>query len=497
MTETAIPPASLDEVVDSDAPDDDDRRRTRLLILLLVLAAIGSAYGLSSLMVIGAIVVMIVLHELGHFLSARLTGMKATEFYVGFGPKIWSTRRGETEFGAKAIPAGAYVRIIGMHSLEEVEPEDEERTYRQQTFPRRLLVVAGGPLMNLGTAVILLFILFVGFGRVGDDWNVGAVSLGSAAERAGVQVDDRVLSIDGEAGADWDALTASIRERPGETVVLEVERDGQVLDIGVTVGERLSAAGASGLDGLYEGDVILGIDGQTVASYADFASRAQGRVGDEVEVLVQRGSAEGVVPVTVESVATTDATVGFLGVARDAVTERDDPLTASWQSVRATGEISKAFVVGTAQFFTPSRIGSFFGQVADTAGGKDEVVAPELDTGPALVDPNASTDDQNRVVSIIGVVDFGRQISKEGPAAFIAFLASISIMFGVLNLIPLLPFDGGHITVAVYERLRERNGQRYFVDIAKLMPVMYAVIAVFAVLGLAAAYLDVVDGIQV
>ena len=489
MTDTAIhePPAEA---------SDDDGRGVRLLIMGLVLAAIGSAYGLSALLVIFTIVVMIVLHELGHYLTARATGMKATEFFVGFGPRIWSTRRGETEYGVKAIPAGAYVRIVGMHSLEEVEPADEARTYRQQSFPRRVLVVAGGPLMNLATAVVLLFVLFVGFGRIGDDWQVGLVTSDSAAERAGVEVGDRIVSIDGVPLDEWEALSGLIEDRAGESIVIEVERDGELIGLPTRVGERLSEEGAAGIDGLVRGDVILAVEGRAVASYAEFEAAAAGRLGDEVEITVRRGAAEGVVVATVRSLAPAGATDGFLGVARESIAERDDLLTGAWQSVRSTGEISRAFVVGTAEFFTPSRIGSFFGQVADTATGDDDAAAP-LTTGPALDDPAAAADDQNRVVSIIGVVDFGRQISEEGPAAFIAFLASISIMFGVLNLIPLLPFDGGHITVAIYERLRERNGERYFVDIAKLMPVMYAVIAVFAVLGLAAAYLDVVDGIQI
>ncbi len=105
--------------------------------------ALGVFAGRGWLLIVGALVVMIFLHELGHYLTAKWAGMKVTEFFIGFGPKIWSFRRGETEYGIKCIPPGAYVRIIGMSNLDEVPPEDEPRTYRQQSYPQRLLVVVG------------------------------------------------------------------------------------------------------------------------------------------------------------------------------------------------------------------------------------------------------------------------------------------------------------------------------------------------------------------
>src|SRR4029079_19291502 len=98
----------------------------------------------------------IVLHELGHFLTAKKAGMKCTEFFIGFGPRIWSFRRGETEYGVKAIPAGAYVKIIGMNHLEEVDPSDEERTYRRKPFWRRLSVAVGGSTMHFLIAFVLI-----------------------------------------------------------------------------------------------------------------------------------------------------------------------------------------------------------------------------------------------------------------------------------------------------------------------------------------------------
>ena len=119
-------------------------------------------------LVVIALIVMIMLHELGHFLTAKWSGMKVTEFFLGFGPRLWSVRKGETEYGVKAIPAGGYVRIIGMSNLEEVDPADEPRTYRQQPFPRRLSVAVAGSTMHFIIAFVLLFVLLTGGGRPRD-----------------------------------------------------------------------------------------------------------------------------------------------------------------------------------------------------------------------------------------------------------------------------------------------------------------------------------------
>ena len=116
----------------------------------------GIVWGWPLLVMILGIVVMIFLHELGHFVTAKWSGMKVTEFFIGFGPRIWSFQRGETEYGLKVIPAGAYVRIIGMNNLDEVDPADEPRTYRQQSFPKRLLVVCAGSLCTSLQAFVLL-----------------------------------------------------------------------------------------------------------------------------------------------------------------------------------------------------------------------------------------------------------------------------------------------------------------------------------------------------
>ena len=107
---------------------------------------------------------MVMLHEVGHYITAKRAGMKVTEFFLGFGPRLWSFQRGETEYGVKALPLGGYVRIIGMSNLEEVDPEDEPRTYRQGRYRDRLKVVLAGVTVNLLIAFLLFFVVIVGRG---------------------------------------------------------------------------------------------------------------------------------------------------------------------------------------------------------------------------------------------------------------------------------------------------------------------------------------------
>ncbi|HWD25238.1 MAG TPA: site-2 protease family protein [Acidimicrobiales bacterium] len=131
MTDSTPLPEAADR-----PPIDNTPALIRLAVVVVGGVALAYAvHALSVLVVVVALVAMVMLHELGHFTAAKIAGMKVTEYFFGFGPKLWSVRRGETEYGVKAIPAGGYVRIIGMTSLEEVDAADEPRSYRQASFP--------------------------------------------------------------------------------------------------------------------------------------------------------------------------------------------------------------------------------------------------------------------------------------------------------------------------------------------------------------------------
>src|SRR4051794_15833038 len=135
---------------------------------------------------------MIMLHELGHFLTAKRTGMKVTEFFVGFGPRIWSFTRGETEYGIKALPLGGYCKIVGMTNLEDVDPTDEQRTYRSKSYPARVLVASAGSITHFLVAGVLMFSVLAFGGRVTTTTTIAAVESKQPAAAAGLQQGDRI-----------------------------------------------------------------------------------------------------------------------------------------------------------------------------------------------------------------------------------------------------------------------------------------------------------------
>jgi RIP metalloprotease RseP len=162
--------------------------------------------------------------------------MKVTEYFLGFGPRLWSIRRGETEYGVKALPFGGYVKITGMTNLEEVDPADEPRAYRQKPYLRRLSVALAGSTMHFLLAFVLLFALFFVTGRPGDPTNqVGslyALSTGpSPAQAAGFRVGDRIVAVDGKKFATLDLQGQYIRSKPGQQIDVTVDRKGQLIDL--------------------------------------------------------------------------------------------------------------------------------------------------------------------------------------------------------------------------------------------------------------------------
>jgi membrane-associated protease RseP (regulator of RpoE activity) len=217
----------------------------RLALLVGSVLLLGLWAGASAVIVVLAIVAIIFLHELGHYVTARAAGMKCTEFFIGFGPRIWSFHRGETEYGIKAIPAGAYVKVIGMTNLEEVDPADEARTYRQKPYWRRMSVAVAGSTMHFLIALVCLFAFFVAVGVQQDDrWEVGRLASGavpgvvSPAGQAGVEIGDRLVAFDGVEVVTFDDVREQILSNaPGDEVVVTVDRQGQLLDVPVVLGE--------------------------------------------------------------------------------------------------------------------------------------------------------------------------------------------------------------------------------------------------------------------
>jgi len=207
-----------------------------------------------------ALLLSVMLHEAGHFFMARRFGMKVTEFFVGFGPKIWSTVRGETEYGVKAIPAGGYVRIVGMTPSEELSDEDQSRAFYKGRIRHRVITLAAGSIVHfiVGYVLIFLMLIFVGVGTYTTKLSYigecvpaqNATSCApsdaiSPAKAVGLLVGDRIEKINGVAVTDWASSTEIIRSSIGKPVGLDIFRDKNRLHLTVIPVSRIGADGKS------------------------------------------------------------------------------------------------------------------------------------------------------------------------------------------------------------------------------------------------------------
>ncbi len=363
-------------------------------------------------MIVGLIMIVMI-HETGHFVAAKAFNMKATQYFLGFGPRIWSFHRGETEYGIKALPLGGYVKIIGMSALEDVDPEEEHRTYRGKPFWQKTIVVMAGIASHFVVAFVLLYIADVVVGQ-----------------------------------PDLDAARPVVAE-----VVLE-------MDDGTTT----PAAAA----GLQAGDVFVGVEGAEVTSWDQFTDVLRANPDQEVALTVERGGELVTNVVTLTSVEDGDTGErrGFLGVRPEFARDRTNPVTAIFTSAADVGTLTVQSVQGIGSFVTG------FGDFLNSVFTEEELA------------------DDQRPISAVGLVRLGADDSF-GMDFVLTLLAFFSIFVGVLNAIPLYPFDGGHFAVALWEKLRGRTP-----DITKLVPVSAAILLFFVVLSLLALYFDIVDPID-
>ncbi|MGH9092497.1 MAG: M50 family metallopeptidase, partial [Acidimicrobiales bacterium] len=416
------------------APVEPPRRGSAwaLLRLAVVVATVVALFLLLGwgplLVVIVAVVVMVMVHELGHFATAKWSHMKVTEYFVGFGPRLWSIRRGETEYGVKAIPAGGYVKIPGMTNLEEIDPADEARTYRQQPFRNRILVACAGSFMHFVMAFLLAYGAVLYFGVL-TSVRVPVASFvtwpghqQTAAQQAGLQKGDVIVAIDGRRLDSATAVLHVVNRSPGKPLALTVRRDGHLLHMTVTPAVGHYTAG-----------------GQEKLGPGKASQKTVGLIGFAPGQPVGVYSPEG----PVRALGTSVVDVG-----------RDTALT-----VRSV----------------PAAIGALYDSVTSSKAAQQSAR-----TG-------------TRPESIVGAVRTATQAEQSGVLYLIEILIALNIAFGLLNMLPMLPLDGGHVAIAVYERTRTRRGRpSYQADAAKLLPVVYVFSAVLVVVVVSALYLDIV-----
>ncbi|MFD8374472.1 M50 family metallopeptidase [Streptomyces sp. NPDC059688] len=431
---------------------------TLMFILGIVVFAVG-------------LLVSIAWHELGHLSTAKLFGIRVPQYMVGFGPTVWSRRKGETEYGIKAVPLGGYIRMIGMFppddqgrvsarstspwrgmiedarsaAFEELEAGDETRMFYTRKPWKRVIVMFAGPFMNLVLAVALFFTVLMGFGIQQQTTTVASVSPcvisqsenrdsckksdpASPAQAAGMQKRDRIVSFDGRPTENWNTLSDLIRDSAGKTVPIVVERDGKQLTLHAKIATNLVAKKDSSgtyVQGKYVKAGFLGFSSATGVVKLDFGDSVTwmtDRVGDAVDSLA---ALPGKIP------ALWDAAFG------DGPREPDSPMG----------------IVGAA-----------------------------------------------RITGDIATLDIP---ASQQVAMFVMLLAGFNLSLFLFNMLPLLPLDGGHIAGALWESLR-RNLARVLrrpdpgpFDVAKLMPVAYVVAGIFVCFTILVLIADVVNPVKI
>jgi membrane-associated protease RseP (regulator of RpoE activity) len=393
------------------------------------------------------------LHEAGHMWAAKLFGMKVRRYFIGFGPKIFSFRRGETEYGLKAIPAGGFCDIAGMTPLEELTDEDERdrAMYKRPTW-QRVVVLSAGSAMHFILGVIVLFVMALSYGlpnldkqpvvgeisncvAPGQDKVTGALTACAPgapgpARQAGLQTNDRIVAVGGVPTATYDDVVARTRDSRGPTAFV-VERGGQRLTLTVDVATVQRLPDTTQYDPT-TGKPINGGDLVPV-----------GAVGLGVAPSVHYSSVLAAVPAT-------------------------GAFTAS--------QFQAAFT-GLKQL--PNKV-------------------------PAVIRAIGGEQDPGRPISVVGASRLGGEAAERGLwEVFFLLLAGFNFFIGVLNLLPLLPMDGGHIAVALYQRVRDWvRGLRGLpvaapVDYTRLLPLTYAVVLVGGALMVLTVTADIVNPISI
>jgi membrane-associated protease RseP (regulator of RpoE activity) len=447
-------------------------------------------FAIGLLVIVVGLAISIALHEVGHLLPAKLFGVRVGRYMIGLGPTLWSRRFGETEYGIKALPIGGYISMSGMYPPTAAEREaaqvtdaggtvaaprqgraagmfaamiqdarvaneetmigtEDSRTFYRLPVYKRIIIMLGGPVMNLVLAIVLFTLVFSGIGVQAASTSVAAVSEcvvaagssqtecapgdpASPAAAAGIRPGDRILSIDGIAVNTFDEASAIIRDSPGTRLNFEIERDGsrQTLVVTPLLAERP----------VYDEAGQPVVDANGVAETQD---------------------------------------VGFVGITPANELQRQPIWTGPQTAIE--------------------NVGAVVGIVA-------QLPVKLYETGVALF--TGSERDPNGPMSVVGVgLIAGEVASTDAPilsriSVLLGLLGSLNIALFVFNLVPLLPLDGGHIVVALWEGIK-KTWARLFrrppprpVDATKLVPVTFVVVVLLIAMGALLLLADVFNPIQ-
>lgn len=390
--------------------------------------------------------ILILVHEFGHFLVARLAGVGVERFSVGFGPVVWRYRGTQTEYCLSAVPLGGYVKMMGddENPLEggKTGQVDPARAFNNKPLPVRFLIVLAGPVMNGVLAVVIFALVFMLLGRPVAPATVGRLTDGGPAARAGLSVGDRIVAVDGRPVRYWEDILRAVQDLRGETLQFTVKSDGNERNVGVTpakskardlfgdereawdIGARPFAAPVIGevlvglpaeRAGLKSGDEVVAIEGKPVRTWDDLAESIHERPGKPTRLDVKRGAETltvSVIPTVMKDRGPDgkEIEVGRIGVGPAAATAfvRSNPVAAVWEGAARTAEVTEL-----------------------TALGLYKIAVGQLDRrnigGPIQI-----------------AVTAGEQ-ARQGLPSLAFFTAVISVNLFLLNLLPVPMLDGGHL----------------------------------------------------
>ena len=429
-------------------------------ITMLSLSSVFS-FANNLLIFLAALAILIFVHELGHFLMARRAGVIVEKFSLGFGPKIFSYKVGDTEYILASIPLGGYVKMKGEDPGEELAETDKPGSFSAAPVKSRLAIAFAGPLFNILFAIIIYIIFYmVGTETLGT--SIGVVRSGSPGLAAGLQTGDRITAVDGQKIRFWDELLKIVHASPGKNLDFLVERDAttllnfsitprseEITDlfgrkkmvglIGVTPLAQniifIKEGSAAEHAGIKEGDRLLAVDETAIRGWTDLKPAAVDKPGQELAFTISRDGVEQIIMLTpelktVQDKDGKDSEIGVIGIALggNMLSERYGPFGAAKRGMEETWRMTHLIMVSIKEMI--------FGSVpADAIGG------------PILI------------------FQIYEEQAKRGFNELIRLTALISINLGLINLLPIPILDGGHILFFLIEILKgkplsERSRER-------------------------------------